>query len=733
MEEKRITEIQKSVIKALGELRLKEAIETLGEGIEELQDWELRTRYTEMQTAYRYMLDYLRQGMPDPDRERLHGELIGRCYIINDQIAISRLTESPSLRIYTQLRRKYKNLDGLAGAHSKLKENAANYAITDSLPANECKGVREQLAGEHERLLPELFGIIWTSIGWNKGDTEAINDIIADEEISLNDRATLVSAITLSTLKCFEPAKIDALCRIATNGCHTLSVRAITGLVIALFQYEERLAYYPTIATALAALRDNSEILRRVQTIQIQLLRCRETQKIDRKMREEIIPAMLKNPQLGNGKLSIDILKEIEEDDDKNPEWSKWIENDNIKSKLEEMTKWQIEGADVYMGTFSQLKNYPFFGEMSNWFRPFDINVPGISSLLPGNNAAGDTLLSAICKSPVFCNSDKYSFCLTVQRIPQEQRQALMGQLTGEDGEAMDIDTYAQANKERFAEIESNSYIQDLYRFFKLSGHKSEFKDPFTMQLNLLQSKALAPLVSDSQALLRTFRYLVEKEYYAEAYNAGKQFEKSGECDAQFFQEMGYCLQKELRYKEAIDYYTKADIVKPDTLWTLRHIAQCYRLQGEFDNALGYYRMAEELAPENISLLLQTGESFATVKQYDEAFSRFYKVEFLKPGSRRATRAIAWCSFITGKDDQARSYYQRLISAPNPGYEDYLNAGHVEWVTHNNQQAVEYYNKAKEICGSSKKIAESILNDKEALATRGIDERELILLRDIII
>ena len=73
MDEKRIKDIQKSVAGALAEERLKRAIDTLGEGIDELQDWELRTRYTEMQTAYRYMLEYLRQGMPDPDRERLHG------------------------------------------------------------------------------------------------------------------------------------------------------------------------------------------------------------------------------------------------------------------------------------------------------------------------------------------------------------------------------------------------------------------------------------------------------------------------------------------------------------------------------------------------------------------------------------------------------------------------------------------------------------------------------------
>ena len=732
MEEKQITEIQRKVTTLLNEKRLKQAIDTLAGSIDQLQDWELRTRFTEMQTAYTYMLDYMRQGMPDPDRERLHAELIGRCYIINDQIAVARLTEH-STKVYCQMRRRHKNLATLGGTYDKLKENAANFAVTENLPASECKSVRMQLSQEHERLLSELFGAIWSSMGWNKGDAELIDRIVGDEEISICDRATAVSAITLSTLKCFEPIKVEALCHIAINSCSTLAVRAITGIVIALFQYEQRIAHYPALKAALDTLRDNPTAVRYIQTIQIQLLRCRETQKIDRKMREEIIPAMMKNSQKLNGKLSIDILKEIENDEDKNPEWQKWIEEDGIKSKIEEMTKWQIEGADVYMSTFSQLKNYPFFSDICNWLRPFDKNVPGISDILPGNANDAHTLIGAICKSPVFCNSDKYSFCFTFKQVPQEQRDMLLGQIPDE-GEIRGNEDNMNAGitKEKRAETESNQYIQDLYRFFKLSNYRHEFDDPFATSLNMLESHSLSKLINNNEAILRTFRYLVEKEYYSEAYNAGKLYEKSGEGDAQFYQEIGFCMQKNRNFNAAIDYYTRADIIKPDNLWTLRHIAQCYRMQGELEKALSYYQIAEELAPENISLLLQTGESFAATKRYEEAFARFYKAEFLKPNSRRALRAIAWCSFVTGKDEQARGYYKRLHELPNPSFEDYMNAGHVEWVSGNMSNAIELYNRAKDCGKSIDEITEHIMHDKETLLARGISEKELLLLRDML-
>ena len=731
MEERQITDIQHKVTTLLKEKRLKQAIETLAEGIDQLQDWELRTRYNEMQTAYRYMLDYLRMGLPDPDRERLHGELMGKCYVINDQIAIARLTEH-STKVYCQMRRKYKGLSAIDGLHARLKENNANMEVARSLPAEECRTLNTTLAKEHEQLLPQLFGMIWSSNCWSKGDAEKVSGIIGCSETALNDRAVAVSAVTLSALKCFEPLKVITLCNAASSEESILSTRAIVGLIMVLSVYEKRLEHYPAIAKALASIRENATLMRRIQTIQIQLLRCRETQKIDRKMREEIIPAMLKNPNLKGSKLSMDILKEIEDDEDKNPEWRNWIEEDEIKGKIEEMSKWQIEGADVYMSTFSQLKNFPFFGEMSNWMRPFDTTVPSIAKILPQNVSGNKSILGSICSSQFFCNSDKYSFCLTFERVPKEQRDAMLAQMTEAGPDAQAIDTATEIPAEKKAEVESNQYIQDLYRFFKVSNFRGEFTDPFTLSLNLLQSKALAPLIDSSEAMLRTFRYLVEKEYYSEAYEAGCLYGKSSQGDAQFFQEMGFCAKKQCDYDTAIDYYTRADIVKPDTLWTLRHIAQCYRLQGESDKALSYYLMAEELAPENISLLMQTGESYATLKQYDEAFARFYKVEYLKPDSRRAMRAIAWCSFITGKDDQARGYYKRLMELPRPSFEDYLNAAHVEWVTHNNTKAAELYNKAMEICGNADKVAEQIMQDKEVLIARGVSESELLLLRDLI-
>lgn len=706
--------------------RLKQAMNALAEVAKSDSDWELYTRFTQMQSAYNYMLEYLRTDMPDPNSRKLYHELVGQCLIINDETALVN-GAAEEHRYFMQYRNKYKNILDVTVIHRKLADNAANIAVAHMIPAPESHKVKQELTQQHEELLKEAFYRMWTSTNWKSYTCEDVYSMFTDKDIPANDTATLISAITLGLLKCFEPQKAILLCRLSMTDDKNTSTRALIGLLMVLSIFEERLEYYPELLYAIESLNDDEKTKRRIQTIQIQLMRCRETQKIDKKMREVIIPAMMKNPHIRNGKLGMEVdIDDIEH----NPEWENWADKESIKEKLNEMAQWQLEGADVYMSTFSQLKRFPFFEEVYNWLRPFDKSVPEVSTVIPDSNTK-NSILNAICSSRFFCNSDKYSFCFTLKQIPEEQRHAMMQQIPDSQSEEDSPDTMSQAPKEKESETLGNQYIQDLYRFFKLSRYRQEFTDPFALSPNLLESKHLAFLVNDKHSVMQTFNYLVEKEYYTEATHAGFILEKSKNSDAQFYQKMGYCMQKTENYRQAIDYYTKADIVMPDSLWTIRRMAQCYRMLGEFDYALHYHMAAEQIKPEDAKLLLQTGECLAILKRYDEAFSRFFKVEYINPESLHALRAIAWCSFLTQNDKQAHHYYEKLINSGKAKCEDYMNAAHIEWVNKKHNKAFELYKKAEEICGSTDKLLSMIDADKAVLIERGVSEFELKLLRDL--
>ena len=65
--------------------------------------------------------------------------------------------------------------------------------------------------------------------------------------LNVNDRAIVISAITMSLLKCFEPIKALTLITATTNDEMMLAVRATVGAVIALQENHRKIGYYPEL------------------------------------------------------------------------------------------------------------------------------------------------------------------------------------------------------------------------------------------------------------------------------------------------------------------------------------------------------------------------------------------------------------------------------------------------------------------------------------------------------
>ena len=147
---------------------------------------------------------------------------------------------------------------------------------------------------------------------------------------------------------------------------------------------------------------------------------------------------------------------------EKNPEWKKELEDSGLGKKLQEYSNLQMEGADVFHSTFSSLKSFPFFSEISNWFMPFDPAYSEIANLFPGESQ-NNLLKTAILDSGHMCNSDKYSFCLSLAQIPQAQREMMMNRMGAESEEIKQLQKEAQEmNPTIDEEVISDQDIQDL-------------------------------------------------------------------------------------------------------------------------------------------------------------------------------------------------------------------------------------------------------------------------------
>ena len=689
--------------------RLREALELVQVQMAGVTDWSVMSRFEDIDRSYRYMLQYYSQGSPDKHRNEVYRQLVRRALLLNDDVLQARLQPESMLLYYQHLRSQLSRAENMEGLRLSLESFADSHDTA-----------------AHERVLGILFDLIWTNGAWSSGDSASLMELIDSPAVAEDDSLIAVSAVTLSLMERFDPLKCLFLCQASENPDMPVSIRALTGLAVTMAGYADILPYFPEVTDRITLLSDVPGIHERMLKVQMALLLCRETKEIDRRMREEIIPTMLRNPKLG------DLMREELERDDVSPDWNEWIEKPEIKDKLMQMTELQMEGADVYMSTFSGLKSYPFFRSIHNWFRVFSLDQPDVKQSL-GENFMNSTIGRSMLTTGVFCNSDKYSFALTFSQIPEAQRDMIMGQMDGqfeEEVQEMQSGTVSADVRENYA---ARQYAQDLYRFFNLFSRRHEFRNPFDDNINMLTDNPLSILLESDDSEHEIASWLMRKGYFSEAITAFRLMERNihpYSTDYRFYQQMGYALQREQRYEEALEAYNRADILQPDNPWTLRHTAQCQRLTAHPKEALELLLQAEKQDADNLSLQIQIGDCLVDLKRYDEALTRFFKVDYLRPDYVKAWRAIAWCAFLADRKDRSLEYYEKIL-AGSPSGEDCLNAAHVCLTDGDVQRAVALYSRSARMLGRER--FESEFNaDRPVLMEKGISEQDFPLLLDLI-
>lgn len=732
MERNLILQSRNEIYSHLNNKHLKQAFRSLKEFIKLLGEWRYEEKIEQIETAYQYMLQYMGEGLSDPERDKLYRKLLTDTYFLTDIVTDRFLQHTESSQYYSKRRVFLNGSDSLENAVKRLKHEIDNLSLAELVEesANDSQKSINHLHHKAEEAAQVLFNAIWTNFPATPDELALLKQLFEPEALPLEYQTLMISALTLSLLKWYDETKFFILMDLAISPKADLSQRALVGILLILQAHYKQATTTPSTANHLNALFENQNIVKNIRTIQMQLIRTRETERITRKLNEEIFPEMMRMSSPIYNKIKTDDLLKDSGDPDLNPEWEDLIEKSGIGDKLKEISELQLEGSDVLMSAFANLKSFPFFQPMSNWFLPFSKENSTVSNIFLAKDQ-NLQFLDFISKSRFLCNSDKYSFCLTLTQMPESQR-AMMSDQFAAQGE--DLEQMQKANEDELpskkVETISNLYIQDLYRFFKLYPQHNEFVDPFENNLLLFRNELLKPIFSDINTLLLLAEMFFRKEYYDDAAAVYKDLTSVDLSNYEFFQKLGYCYQNLGEYEKAISAYLQADIIHPDSPWTLRRIALCYRNLKKPAEALSYYERFNKLKPNNLSVELNMGHCYLELKDYENALVHYFKVDYLDHDSHKAWRPIAWCSFLIGKYEQAQRYYQKIL-ADHPAPLDYVNAGHTEWVLGNIKAAIEYYRKGLLLWGKeTEQFEKTFLQDKTDLLLAGISETDFYLMLD---
>lgn len=719
----------KQIVTYLSRGRLKNAFEQTNTLNNELQSAPHRESLHNIQTSYKYMLQYFIDGVNDPERKSIYNKLIAQLFIIASQIREELLTRDSN------------NFEFLQKRYFPFTPQLTVEKVLLSLNRSDKKEVLieanvddekqfEQIEVNFENAVRFLFNYFWLKPTYDASRFLSIfNFIINDDYKDSIAKGMVVSALTLNIWRTFDESKVQMLLDACKSNDVFTRQRALVGLCFVLAKYNRFIPYFPTIRNRLILMTDNESTAESLQNIIIQIIATTETEQISKKLQEEIFPELMKlRPMMEKG-LTDENLLSTDEWGEINPEWQEMIEKSGASDKIQEFAEMEMSGADVYMSTFSMLKSFPFFSEFSNWFLPFDPNHSAVNKLFQSNEKS---LITAFLNSNIMCNSDRYSFCMSVLQMPDMQRN-LMKKSFSQAAEQMEEIKKEETlySPQVHAKAVAKHYIQDLFRFFKLNPNRNDFTDMFSMSLILHKTYLFDLLSVDDELKLNIAEYYFIKKLYPQALELFEEIEQEDKPSAVLYQKIGYAYQQTSQLFKALKAYKKADLIQPDDFWTIRKTAMCYKLTGDAENALKAYRHAHHIKPENLSVRLQIVNCLMELKQHDEALSSITEIQNDYPNNQRVLRAMILTSFKAKNLAQAHYFTSILLENNELFAYDFMIAGHIEWCMNKNQEAKKNYNKALFMLENDwDTFVKLFKQNKELLVENEVDEQDIPLILD---
>ncbi|MDE7142752.1 MAG: hypothetical protein K2O33_07665, partial [Muribaculaceae bacterium] len=635
---------------------------------------------------YRYMLSYAARGADDPGRDAMADELGETVLDVVDILERDNLAADETSLYYSTFRFERTRPDespaALVASYVKVAQEASPLAMA-SLGLDET--ARRQRRSAMEAMERRLFARLWVTHPLGTADAQAVRDAMASESVPSYFRELLVGALLLGSLEYYDPAKLELIMEAyAARPEGRAGATALVAMLLVMHRWRSR-RLTPRLRARLEAIRETPAWKSDLHTAYMELARTRDTERLTAKMRDEVMPTMMKlrpdlEKKLGDASLKEFDLENIEE----NPEWESIFEKSGLADQMREISEITMEGGDIMMSAFGAMKSHPFFSEIANWFIPFHADRSEFAG-------AGGKFAGFLEPMPFLNDSDKYSVVLSLAQMPQQQASMMMRQLE-QHGDQMAM-AQAEALNTAAADRRNqlNKQVQNLYRFFNLFRRKGEFHNPFAAGVSLVEIPAIAADVSDSSTLGVIGEFYFRHKYFAEALAVFRVLEKNGEATDALYQKMGHALQRLGDTDEELRMFEQADMLNAGSAWTLRRLARGYLAAGRAADALATLDRLETIEPDKAANALLRGHCHLQLEEYDEAVKALFKADYLDPKSGKALRPLAWGLLMQCDLEQSRKYYERLIATRDPLPADYLNLGHLSLAERRFREAMNFY------------------------------------------
>ena len=486
---------------------------------------------------------------------------------------------------------------------------------------------------------------------------------------------------------------------------------------------------FPEQDAIIHELCSSQAVAKELLTLQIQFFYSSDAEKDNDKIQRDIMPDIMRNSNLTIGRLGImekeeDALESIlhQDADEKRME--------QLEEKVRKMMDMQKQGSDIYFGGFRQMKQFPFFYDMVNWFTPFYLDHP---ALRPVIQKLGDTkFLETLMNRSNFCESDRYSLAFALEQI--------INQLPSNIKEAIGSDAMlgplAESDDTEDAISIRRTYLQDLYRFFRLYPTANNFINPF-------EDSGKGDFVGDTffftyksfigtgldEVKLRLAMHLYKHQQMTELADLLTTFQSD---DLRYAILMGYTNISLGKAEYAYPFFDKALKIEADNQWALKGKARAALESEDYHTAEEVYALLLALEPNNKNYTMNRCVALLKLGRTSEVREELFRLDYQYPNDMNVKRILAWAMLSDKSLDKAAQLYESLLST-SPANEDYLNAGYCQWAKGDMKRAVELFREWMRKSGNdTEQLLDEFRNDTDTLKKYGISETDCYLMLSLV-
>jgi len=145
------------------------------------------------------------------------------------------------------------------------------------------------------------------------------------------------------------------------------------------------------------------------------------------------------------------------------------------------------------------------------------------------------------------------------------------------------------------------------------------------------------------------------------------------------YSNLGNALSSVGKSDEAIEYYQKALQINPNYANAHYNLGILFKSQGKLDEAIRHYRLTIDIKPDHIKAYNNLGNILRSQGKLSEAISCYQRALRIKPDFSEALNNIGAALELQGKPNEAVSYYQRTIQANPYSVDAHYNLANALW------------------------------------------------------